>query len=90
MDRTQRTDITVHSSHIYNGNYLAFPFVVTSFNHPDNTVTTSSHRITEGHIRHFTGVRISYINDNTNFINPNIVLNYNPVRQIHISVVTQQ
>ena len=90
MNTSTKTDITVQSSNIVQGNYLNYPFVVTSFSLPNGQTTTSSHRITEGHIPYFTGLRISYLSEATNIILPSIVLSYSPVRNFHLTILSKE
>ncbi len=89
MEQTLRTDIIVKASSLRRGYFVTYPTVTTSILEERGNTSTNIQRINEAHIRHFTGLRLEYINDNNLVICPCIVLNYDPVKQIHVTVVAQ-
>jgi hypothetical protein len=89
MERTLRTDIIVNASSLRRGYFITYPTVTTSILDERGTTSTNIQRINEAHIRHFTGLRLEYINDNNSVICRCIVLNYDPVKQIHVTAVAQ-
>jgi hypothetical protein len=85
-----RTDLMIQASESCNNNFTLFPLVTTTFVQANGTSTSSSHRITEGHINRFNSVRIEILSNDNTITAPTIVLNYHPLKTILISLTTPQ
>jgi hypothetical protein len=89
MEQTLRTDIIVKASSLKRSYFVTYPTVTMSLLDERGNTYTNIQRINKPHIRHFTGLRLEYINDNNFVICPCIVLNYDPAKQTHVTVVAQ-
>lgn len=88
MNQVLRTDLNILASQYNKGKSTVFPLVYTSFCLKDGTIKSNSHKMTDGHIKQFNGIQIQFLNDTFSTMTPSIVLEYRPLTNIHITVVT--
>jgi hypothetical protein len=89
-EKISRTELMIQASETQGGVFLAHPLITSTFCHTNGFSTTSSYRMTEGHIRQFHKIRIQLASDEEQFMSPTIVLNYHPLKNIFINLVTPQ
>lgn len=90
MENAASTRIVVRASQIERGQFVIFPSVETTITDHRRVQAISRQQIRQTHIQDFAGLRLEYINNNSDIICPNIVLNYCPVRVITVTVQTEQ
>lgn len=88
--QAQVTKIQVRASVKERGYFVSYPTVLTTLTDQRGVQASSRHQIYQSHIEDFSAVRIDYLNNNSPVLCPRIVLDYQPVRVITVTVTTER